>query len=100
MLVHTPLGFAKEQRLAGDSVHVRTLRKAIEIAGSTDALAEMLGVTPSHIDAWLDARIRIPTYYFLELVDVVMNAAALDASPPPRASGSSATSLTDDAKDR
>jgi len=85
--------------LAGDSVHVRTLRKAIEIAGSTDALAQMLGVTPSHIDAWLDARIRIPTYQFLQLVDVVMNA-ALDASPARRSSGTSVSSLTGGAKDR
>lgn len=85
--------------MAGDSVHVRTLRKAIEIAGSTDALAQMLGVTPSHIVAWLDARIRMPTYHFLQLVDVVMNA-ALDASPPPRSSGTSASSLTDGAKDQ
>ena len=86
--------------MAGDSVYVRTLRKAIEIAGSSDALAQMLGVTRSHIDAWLEARIRMPTYYFLQLVDIVMNAVALPASPASRASRRSASSLTDGAKDR
>jgi hypothetical protein len=57
----------------GDSVHSRTLRKAMTIVGGADELALRVGVAPPIIGAWLAGRITMPTSYFLKLVDIVMN---------------------------
>ena len=52
-----------KQNTFGDIVaHMNTygLKKAIEKAGSQQALAELLGVRQSHISNWLNREKRIP----------------------------------------
>ena len=65
-------------------VHVRTLRRAAEIAGGEQQLAFLLKVTPSHLALWLAGVEVPPGYIFLRAVDMVTehDLAQLSSAPP------------------
>jgi hypothetical protein len=65
-------------------VHVRTLKRAVEIVGGEQELALRLKVTPSHLALWLQGIETPPGDIFLQAVDLVME----ESSPqrPGRAS--------------
>jgi DNA-binding transcriptional regulator YdaS (Cro superfamily) len=52
-------------------VHVRTLRRTVEIAGGEEELAILLKVTPSHLALWLRAVVEPPADVFLRAVDLI-----------------------------
>lgn len=53
-------------------VHVRTLKRAVEIVGGEQELALRLKVTPSHLALWLQGIETPPGDIFLQAVDLVM----------------------------
>lgn len=55
----------------GGEVHVRTLKRAAEIAGGEQPLALRLKVTPSHLALWLAGIETPPVDVFLRAVDIV-----------------------------
>ena len=55
----------------GREVHVRTLKRAAEIAGGEQPLALCLKVTPSHLALWLAGIETPPVDVFLRAVDIV-----------------------------
>lgn len=52
-------------------VYVKTLERAVQIAGGELALALRLRVTPSHLALWLKGLARPPVDIFLRAVDLV-----------------------------
>jgi hypothetical protein len=54
------------------SVRAETLRRAAEIAGSEEALALLIRVTPSHLALWLEGVSDVPDGVFLRAVDIVL----------------------------
>jgi transcriptional regulator with XRE-family HTH domain len=59
-------------------VRVKTLRRAAEIVGGEEALALLLGVTPSHLALWLRGAMEPPDRFFLRAVDIVLE---IDSRP-------------------
>ncbi len=55
----------------GDNPKVRTLRRAAEVVGSPEALAEALGVSPEIISAWLLGQEALPSDAYLRALDLV-----------------------------
>jgi len=49
----------------------RTLGRAIDIAGSPEALAAFLGLSLNDVSEWISGRAAPPTAVFLALVDIV-----------------------------
>jgi hypothetical protein len=76
------------------SVYTRTLARAIDIAGSVEALAAFLASTPAEIGVWRTGVSNPPMPIFLTLVDVVaanaLTPTALENLPAARARRSSA----------
>jgi hypothetical protein len=68
------------------AVHVRTLRRAVQIAGGEQQLAFRLKVVPSHLSLWLAGLAEPPGHIFLRAVDLVTenDLAQLSASVAPR----------------
>jgi hypothetical protein len=68
------------------AVHVRTLCRAVKIAGGEQQLALRLNVVPSHLSLWLAGLAEPPGDIFLRAVDLVTenDLAQLSASVPPR----------------
>jgi DNA-binding transcriptional regulator YdaS (Cro superfamily) len=54
-----------------DTAHTRTLRRAVEVAGSPERLAEALGVSPESLAAWLLGEQALPNEVYLRALDVV-----------------------------
>jgi DNA-binding transcriptional regulator YdaS (Cro superfamily) len=52
-------------------VYLRTLQRAVQIAGGEQALALRIKVTPSHLALWLRGLEQPPTEVFLRAVDLV-----------------------------
>lgn len=52
-------------------LYLRTLRRAAEVMGDEDALAQRLRVTPSHLALWIQGIESPPTYVFLRAVDLL-----------------------------
>lgn len=55
----------------GDNPKVRTLRRAAEVVGGPQALAEALGVSPEIVSAWLLGREALPNESYLRALDLV-----------------------------
>jgi DNA-binding transcriptional regulator YiaG len=60
----------KEERKA-DTPKVRTLRRAVEVVGSPEALAEALDVSPEMVSAWLLGHEPPPNDVYLRSLDLV-----------------------------
>ena len=54
-----------------DTAHTRTLRRAVEVVGSPEELAETLGVSPESLAAWLAGDQALPNEIYLRALDVV-----------------------------
>ena len=74
------------------AVYARTLARAALLSGGQIALANKLGVRAEQMEAWLSGAEEIPQATFLELVDVVMDA-ALGALQEPSSSPASVNPL-------
>ena len=48
-------------------MNILPLKKAIKLAGGQTALAEMIGVTQSHVWAWLNRNKRVPAAHVLKI---------------------------------
>jgi hypothetical protein len=55
------------------TVHSETLRRASEIIGDDDKLAEALGVSPQQLAEWKSAQKPVPEEVFLKCVDIVVS---------------------------
>jgi DNA-binding transcriptional regulator YdaS (Cro superfamily) len=55
----------------GDNPKVRTLRRAAEVVGGPEALAEALGVSPQMVAAWLLGQQALPNESYLRALDLV-----------------------------
>ena len=53
-------------------VYVRTLQRAVEIAGGQQQLAARLHVTPGQVTVWLTRAEEPPTDIFLAAVDIIL----------------------------
>jgi DNA-binding transcriptional regulator YdaS (Cro superfamily) len=79
-----------------DSVEIRALRKAIELAGGRKALATRLQLKARELESWLSGKAEIPRETLLRIVDVLLDELAPaaegdDGDPPaPRFSAPSA----------
>lgn len=75
------------------TVYTRALLRAIEIAGSPDALAAFLGSSPRELDTWTRGETYPPMPIFLAVVDIVaanaLTRSALENLPVGRARRSS-----------
>ena len=60
-----------DKNAAGDSPTARTLRRAVEVVGSAEALAETLGASPESVTAWLVGEQPVPNYIYLRALDLV-----------------------------
>ena len=60
----------KEERKS-DTPKVRTLRRAVEVVGSPEALAEALEVSPEIVDAWLLGQQAPPNEAYMRALDLV-----------------------------
>ena len=54
------------------TVYARTLHRACEVLGGSDALARHLGVAPSTLTRWIGGVEEPPLEVFLAAVDVVL----------------------------
>jgi hypothetical protein len=61
-----------------DSVEIRALRKAIELAGGRKALAARLALKARELEGWLSGKAAIPRETLLRIVDVLLD----ELSPP------------------
>jgi DNA-binding transcriptional regulator YdaS (Cro superfamily) len=68
--------------MAKDSAHTRTLKRAVHIAGGTDKLAELLGVSSKSLAIWLAGDEPLPTDKYLLALDLVSQGP--HHKPPPR----------------
>ncbi|HYL90999.1 MAG TPA: YdaS family helix-turn-helix protein [Burkholderiales bacterium] len=55
----------------GDNPKVRTLRRAAEVVGGPEALAQALGVSPEIVSAWLLGQQALPNETYLRALDLV-----------------------------
>ena len=60
------------------TVQIRTLRRAVELLGSEEALARVIGAPRQALSQWLKGVLEIPPIYFVRAVDVVL---AVDNDP-------------------
>ncbi|HUQ73306.1 MAG TPA: YdaS family helix-turn-helix protein [Burkholderiales bacterium] len=61
------------------TIEIRAIRKAVELMGTRDALAERLGVKVEDVEAWISGVRRPVREVFLRVVDLI-----LDEIPAPR----------------
>jgi len=54
-----------------DTAHTRTLRRAVEVVGSPEELAETLGVSPESLAVWLVGDQALPNDVYMRALDVV-----------------------------
>ncbi|HEY3074423.1 MAG TPA: YdaS family helix-turn-helix protein [Burkholderiales bacterium] len=54
-----------------DTAHTRTLRRAVEVVGSPEELAETLGVSPESLAAWLAGEQALPNEVYMRALDLV-----------------------------
>jgi hypothetical protein len=57
--------------MAKDNPRTRTLARALEIAGSREALAKRLDATVEEIEAWLTGEVALPLAAFHGALDIV-----------------------------
>lgn len=68
----------------GDNPKVRTLRRAAEVVGGPESLAEALGVSPEIVSAWLLGREALPNESYLRALDLVSQGPHHKASRKPK----------------
>lgn len=68
----------------GDNPKVRTLRRAAEVVGSPEALAEVLEVSTEMISAWLLGEQALPNDAYLRALDVVSQGPHHNPSRKPK----------------
>ncbi len=68
----------------GDNPKVRTLRRAAEVVGSPEALANALGVSPELVSAWLLGREALPNDSYLRALDLVSQGPHHNPSRKPK----------------
>lgn len=77
------------------TVYTRALTRAIEIAGTADALAAFLGSSSKEVEMWARGETCPPMPLFLAVVDILagntLTATALENLPAARARRSSAS---------
>ena len=56
-----------------DGVHVRTLRRALEIVVTKDRLATALDIPSEVLDEYLTGKKALPNQAFIEALDIVAN---------------------------
>jgi hypothetical protein len=64
-------------------VHLKSLRRAAEIAGGEEELALLLKVTPSHLALWLGGFAEPPGHVFLRAVDLITDNNLSELNSPP-----------------
>ncbi len=57
--------------MAGETIYMRTTRKALEAAGGAESLARALAAPLQDIKDWLAGRAVPPDRAFLELLEIV-----------------------------
>ena len=72
----------KEERNA-DTPKVRTLRRAVEVVGSPEALAEALEVSPEMVSAWL-LGLQPPNDAYMRALDLVSQGPHHNSSRKPK----------------
>lgn len=68
----------------GDNPKVRTLRRAAEVVGSPEALAEALDVSPELISAWLLGQQAPPNDAYMRALDLVSQGPHHNPSRKPK----------------
>jgi DNA-binding transcriptional regulator YdaS (Cro superfamily) len=53
-------------------IHIRTVRRAAEVAGGMTSLAARLGVSPLSVAAWMDGTSEVPAESFRKLVEIIV----------------------------
>jgi hypothetical protein len=71
-----------------DNVYVRMLGRAVEVEGSSQAVAHILHVPERTLQRWREGRAQMPWKAFLRLVEYLL--AAEQKAAPPDARGSAA----------
>jgi hypothetical protein len=64
------------------AVHKRALRRAIELAGGIDPLAQQLHVSPTAVNFWLNSSGPLPDDIFLRVVDQVLERSPSEGKLP------------------
>lgn len=54
------------------AVYIRSLARAAEVVGSTQLLAQLLGVQPKELVLWISGLAEPPVDVFLKVVDLLM----------------------------
>lgn len=75
------------------NVHVKTLKRAAEVAGGEQELAVLLKVTPSHLRLWMTGFTDPPGDIFLCAVDLVLGRSLPAPFKPGEAQGDSSVEL-------
>jgi hypothetical protein len=67
------------------TIENRALRKAAELLGTRNNLAERLGITVEDVEKWISGTRRPPREVFLRVVDIILDEmpAPADSSDPP-----------------
>ncbi|HYR35245.1 MAG TPA: YdaS family helix-turn-helix protein [Burkholderiales bacterium] len=60
-----------EEAKGGDNPKARTLRRAVEVVGSEEALADTLGVSYESVSAWLLGEQPLPNDLYMRALDLV-----------------------------
>ena len=69
---------------SGDTPKLRTLRRAAEVVGSPEALAEALEVSPEMISAWLLGQKTVPNDAYIRALDLVSQGPHHNPSRKPK----------------
>ena len=72
--------------MGGDTPQTRTLRRAVEIVGSAESLAQLLLCEAESLAAWLSGQEPTPSGIYLRALDIVSGRRSTPT--PPRGRGS------------
>ena len=64
-----------------NSVQLRAIRRASEVMGGEQKLADHLGMPLSAVQLWIEGASLIPTDVFLQVVDILVDQAIDDLKP-------------------
>ena len=70
--------------MATENAQTRTLRRALEIAGSAERLAELLACDAAKLPHWLSGEQQTPSDVYLRALDVVSGDRVSAAKTRPR----------------
>jgi hypothetical protein len=72
-----------------ENTYARALARAAEIAGSIEALAVKLHISPAIVRAWINGTQEVPVPVFLIVVDLLMDRELAEIRQPDQAPQSS-----------